>query len=321
MYAPLGSSGVWGIGAGDSAAREGCGLSSALIAVVPSFARQIVRHNDNTKSQYISLISSPIQSAVGLYSQMNSGNSRLLRYRSILSQVMTSACGLGISVYFVGIVKNEFVIRALHPSTIISACCLFVVLGFDDVAWHSSEEDSLVPPRPASPASPASHPTLYKGASSDTTTNYILQIPLYTSQLYPIVQNMSTSTLIQAFKPISLIFAISTIITGAQSLINPLAFSTLFGIQVPKAQDTALLRSYISLIGSRQLSTGLIILLLAARGSYNAIAHILAVSGIVVAGWDGVVIRRHASTRLGLVHAGPGFVIAAVAAAVIWNGV
>ncbi|KAF7949017.1 hypothetical protein EAE96_008193 [Botrytis aclada] len=129
---------------------------------------------------------------------------------------------------------------------------------------------------------------------------------------------MPTSTLLLLFKSISIIFGISTVITGTQALLNPIAFSKTFGITVPKEKDTPILRSYITLMATRQLATGTSILLLARIGHYISIAYILMVTGILVAGTDGVFISKNGSMKMGIVHAGPGFVIAAVAAATIW---
>jgi hypothetical protein len=42
------------------------------------------------------------------------------------------------------------------------------------------------------------------------------------------------------------------------------------------------------------------------------------VAGVIVAGTDGVFIAKNGSTKMGVVHAGPGFVIAGIAAVTIW---
>ncbi|KAF7930236.1 hypothetical protein EAE99_004429 [Botrytis elliptica] len=129
---------------------------------------------------------------------------------------------------------------------------------------------------------------------------------------------MATSTLLLLFKSISIIFGVSTVITGIQALLNPITFSKTFGITVPKEKDTPILRSYITLMATRQLATGTSILLLARIEHYISIAYILMVAGIIVAGTDGVFIAKNGSVKMGIVHAGPGFVIAVVAAATIW---
>ena len=129
----------------------------------------------------------------------------------------------------------------------------------------------------------------------------------------------STSSLLLLFKGISLIFATATVFTGAQALLVPIAFSKTFGISIPKQHDTPLLRSYITLMAIRQLATGISILLLARQGHFLAIAYILMVAGFVVAGTDGVFIAKNGSRKMGIVHAGPGFVIASIAALVIWQ--
>lgn len=129
----------------------------------------------------------------------------------------------------------------------------------------------------------------------------------------------SASNLFMLFKGISLIFATATVFTGAQALLDPIAFSKTFGISIPKQHDTPLLRSYITLMAIRQLATGISILLLARQGHFLAIAYILMVAGFVVAGTDGVFIAKNGSRKMGIVHAGPGFVIASIAALVIWQ--
>jgi hypothetical protein len=43
------------------------------------------------------------------------------------------------------------------------------------------------------------------------------------------------------------------------------------------------------------------------------------VAGFIVAGTDGVLIAKMGSRKMGNVHAGPGFVIASIAALVIWQ--
>ncbi|GAB7328583.1 hypothetical protein MBLNU13_g00531t1 [Cladosporium sp. NU13] len=121
------------------------------------------------------------------------------------------------------------------------------------------------------------------------------------------------------FKGVSVIFAIASVFTGTQALLDPVAFSKTFGIKIPKQHDTPLLRSYITLMATRQLATGISILLLAKQGHFTAIAYILMVAGIVVAGTDGVFIAKNGSRKMGIVHAGPGFAIASLAALTIWQ--
>lgn len=125
--------------------------------------------------------------------------------------------------------------------------------------------------------------------------------------------------LLLLFKGVSLIFATASVFTGTQALLDPIAFSTTFGITIPKQHDTPLLRSYVTLMAARQLATGISILLLAKQGHFIAIAYILMVAGIVVAGTDGVFIAKNGSRKMGIVHAGPGFVIASLAALTIWQ--
>lgn len=130
---------------------------------------------------------------------------------------------------------------------------------------------------------------------------------------------MSTFNLFILFKGVSIIFATASVFTGAQALLDPIAFSKTFGISIPKQHDTPLLRSYITLMATRQLATGISILLLAKQGQFLAVAYILIVAGIVVAGTDGVFIAKMGSRKMGIVHAGPGFVIASIAALTVWQ--
>jgi len=129
----------------------------------------------------------------------------------------------------------------------------------------------------------------------------------------------ATSTLLLLFKGISLIFGVASTLTGAQALVDPIAFSKTFGITIRKDQDTPLLRTYVTLMAARSLATGASVLLLAKQGQFIAIAYILMVAGVVVAGTDGVLIARMGSRKNGIVHAGPGFVIAAIAALTVWR--
>jgi hypothetical protein len=130
---------------------------------------------------------------------------------------------------------------------------------------------------------------------------------------------MSTSNLFLVFKGVSIIFGVASAVTGAQALLDPIAFSRTFGITISKEHDTPLLRSYITLMAARSLATGISVLLLARQGHFIAIAYILMVAGVVVAGTDGVQIAQMGSRRNGIVHAGPGLAIAALAARTIWT--
>jgi len=130
---------------------------------------------------------------------------------------------------------------------------------------------------------------------------------------------MANVNLLLVFKGVSIIFATASVFTGTQALLDPIAFSKTFGISIPKDHDTPLLRSYVTLMATRQLATGISILLLAKQGHFIAIAYILMIAGAVVAGTDGVFIAKNGSRRMGIVHAGPGFAIASLAALTIWQ--
>ena len=130
---------------------------------------------------------------------------------------------------------------------------------------------------------------------------------------------MANVNLLLVFKGVSIIFATASVFTGTHALLDPIAFSKTFGISIPKDHDTPLLRSYVTLMATRQLATGISILLLAKQGHFIAIAYILMIAGAVVAGTDGVFIAKNGSRRMGIVHAGPGFAIASLAALTIWQ--
>jgi len=149
--------------------------------------------------------------------------------------------------------------------------------------------------------------------------------------------------LLPIFKTVSVIFAISAVATGAQAIVDPIGFSRFFGLALSStstdsvgslidnedpttSRKTAILRdhrsltmSYISLMGVRQLATGIILLTFAYQNKWTEMATILAIIGIVVAGTDGVYLSRAGGTQVGLFHAIPGTLIAALACGVIWS--
>lgn len=102
--------------------------------------------------------------------------------------------------------------------------------------------------------------------------------------------------LLLTFKAISLIFTAASRFTGFQALMDPIAFSTSFGLPIKptkpgqRVNDTT--RAYISLMGVRQLATGLTLLAFAYQGKWKEIATVLRILGIVVAGTDGVFLTQ-----------------------------
>ena len=152
--------------------------------------------------------------------------------------------------------------------------------------------------------------------------------------------------LLTTFKAVSLIFAIASVITGARAVSDPVGFSTSFGLPLgPSTNDPAVARtdnrdpssttqtvdsydhhrdmalSYVSLMGVRQLGTGIVLLTFAYQSKWTEVATILAIIGVVVAGTDGYHLARHRRQQLAKWHAIPGAVIAALAAAVIYSKV
>ena len=146
--------------------------------------------------------------------------------------------------------------------------------------------------------------------------------------------------LLPIFKLVSLVFAIAAVVTGAQAIADPAGFSKSFGLPpngtltgsidhdaAVSLRTTASLQqsrsaamSYISLVGARQLATGIILLIFAYQNKWTEMATILSVIGILVAGTDGVYLARAGAVGKAKVHAVPGALIAALAGAVIYLG-
>lgn len=123
--------------------------------------------------------------------------------------------------------------------------------------------------------------------------------------------------LLPTFKAVSLIFAIAAVGTGVQALVDPVGFSTSFGLPLSKtASDNE--RSYVSLMGVRQLATGITLLTFAYQGKWREMATLLAILGIVVAGTDGIYLSQAGKGGLARFHAIPGALIAALAGAVLY---
>jgi len=147
--------------------------------------------------------------------------------------------------------------------------------------------------------------------------------------------------LLPIFKIVSVIFAISAVATGVQAIVDPIGFSRVFGLALSStltdsvgslidnedavtSRTTAILHyhrsltmSYVSLMGVRQLATGIILLTFAYQNKWTEMATILAIIGIVVAGTDGIYLSRAGARHLGRFHAIPGALIAALACGVI----
>ena len=148
--------------------------------------------------------------------------------------------------------------------------------------------------------------------------------------------------LLPIFKAVSVIFAISAVATGAQAIVDPIGFSKGFGLALSSTRTTdsvgshidnedevtskttailhnqrSLTMSYISLMGIRQFATGIIILDFAYQNKWTEVATILAIVGILVAGTDGIYLSRVGGSKVGLFHAIPGALIAALALGVI----
>lgn len=118
-------------------------------------------------------------------------------------------------------------------------------------------------------------------------------------------------TLLLTFQFVSLTFAVLAIYTGGQALFSPQSFSHSFGLPLVHIEDAA----YVSLMGVRQLCTGLTLLVFAYQRKWKEMGTLLAILGFVVAGTDGVFLAKDNFGK-GLFHALPGAGIALLGLAV-----
>ena len=140
------------------------------------------------------------------------------------------------------------------------------------------------------------------------------------------------ASLLTLFQAVSLIFALSAIGTGLQAILAPASFASSFGIPLgpmpapsptkPKSRsantntnDRA--SAYVSLMGVRQLATGITLLVFAQQGKWQEMATILSILGIVVAGTDGVFLAMSGQRGKGVFHALPGAMISGLSWAVL----
>lgn len=139
------------------------------------------------------------------------------------------------------------------------------------------------------------------------------------------------NSLLPPFKIVSVVFAIAAIVTGTQALLGPIGFSRSFGIPILPVKDASTAisgsnkpndnptTSYVSLMGVRQLATGITLLTFAYQGKWTEMATILSILGMVVAGTDGWYLSRSGARSQGLFHAIPGGFIAVLAGAVVFT--
>jgi len=126
-----------------------------------------------------------------------------------------------------------------------------------------------------------------------------------------------------------------------QGIINPVGFSNFFGLPLTTPNhktntdnnngvnstskmaildhERELTKTYISLMGARQLGIGIILATFIYQSKWMEVATILAIIGIVIAGTDGIYLARAGKMSEGRWHALPGALIAALAAAVVAN--
>jgi hypothetical protein len=129
--------------------------------------------------------------------------------------------------------------------------------------------------------------------------------------------------ILPAFKAVSVTFACLAIATGLQGLLYPTAFATSFGIPIqrsPKIHEKAAL-SYASLMGVRQLATGITLLIFAQQGKWEEMATVLVILGFLVAGTDGLFLWNSGAGLKGPFHALPGVCIASLAGAVLYTAI
>lgn len=137
-----------------------------------------------------------------------------------------------------------------------------------------------------------------------------------------------------SFKIISTIFSILAVQTGAHAVLRPASFAESFGLPIDlnvgqksrggdQKETLAAQRnidsglSYVTMMGVRQLGTGVIILIFASRGKWMEIATILSVVGLLVATTDAYNLWSARKPGLARFHALPGIAIAAHAILVL----
>ena len=134
------------------------------------------------------------------------------------------------------------------------------------------------------------------------------------------------SFVLPTFKVVSVIFAISAVVTGTQALLNPIGFSSSFGLPITVVRDAHQSKRtavddpvilYVSLMGVRQLATGFTLLTFASQQKWAEMATILSILGIAVAGTDGFYLSRSGNNKQARFHAIPGALIALLAGAVV----
>lgn len=133
--------------------------------------------------------------------------------------------------------------------------------------------------------------------------------------------------LLPTFKVVSLIFAVSAVGTGVQAIIDPVGFSRSFGIPMTAVKNADTSKpsdptnlSYVSLMGVRQLATGITLLTFAYQKKWTEMGTILAILGIVVAGTDGYYLAQTGASSKARFHAIPGALIALLSGTVSLTG-
>lgn len=143
------------------------------------------------------------------------------------------------------------------------------------------------------------------------------------------------NSVLSTFKIVGVAFACAAVFTGAQAMVDPVGFSRSFGLPIVSAKDaegskatpdpqlyktdSSPARSYVALMGVRQLATGIILLTFAYQGKWTEMATILSIIGIIVAGTDGFYLSRSGAGNQARFHAIPGALIAILAGTTIFT--
>ena len=139
----------------------------------------------------------------------------------------------------------------------------------------------------------------------------------------------------RVFKFVSVTFAVAAVTTGIQAIVDPIGFSRSFGLPVAaqakanasKTTNASQLQHandgvampYVSLMGVRQLATGITLLTFAYQAKWREMATILTILGFVVASTDAFYLARSGAYSKARFHAIPGTLIATLAAAVVFT--
>lgn len=152
--------------------------------------------------------------------------------------------------------------------------------------------------------------------------------------LYP--PKLTMDYILTSFKAVSIIFSILAVQTGINALFRPISFAKSFGLPMDNnaatksragnKEDAFVLSqhsdfglAYVTMMGVRQLATGITILIFSSLGKWTEIATILSVLGLLVATTDAYNLWKAGKNGLARYHALPGIAIALHALAVLYR--